>query len=191
MTINILTKNDYIKKNWSGGETTQLLIYPETASLENRDFIFRISSATCPNEESQFSDFSGYQRYITPLNKDFRLRHNGKDLTLKPFEILYFDGADDTASLSEARDFNLIIKKGYTATYRTESISNKTEFNFDRSGIKFIFIPEGNIKLSLNGQSTNLEVFNSIFIKDTAEKIYLESIDKKFSRVIIIEVEVD
>ncbi len=191
MTINILTKNDYITKNWSGGETTQLLIYPETASLENRDFIFRISSATCPNEESQFSDFSGYQRYITPLNKDFRLRHNGKDLTLKPFEILYFDGADDTASLSEARDFNLIIKKGYTATYRTESISNKTVFNFDRSGIKFIFIPEGNIKFSLNGQSTNLEVFNSIFIKDTAEKIYLESIDKKFSWVIIIEVEVD
>lgn len=190
MTIKILTKNDYKTTKWSGGETTELVIYPEGSSLDNRDFIFRISSATCPDEESVFSDFSGYNRYITPIDKSFDLRHNGEEKTLNPYEILYFDGSDDTASLSSARDFNLILKKGYTATVRTESISEKIELNF-AEGIKFIFIPEGNIKIGLTDTTTDLQPFDTVYIESTGEKIYLESIDKTFSKVIIIEVEVD
>lgn len=46
MKNTIRTKEDFIVTSWSGGETTQLAIYPEHASLSKRDFLWRISSAT-------------------------------------------------------------------------------------------------------------------------------------------------
>ncbi len=189
MTVKILKKNNYNTKKWAGGETTEIFIFPEDASLENRDFIFRISSATCPEEKSKFSDFTGYNRYITSLDETLKLINKNKELSLNPYEIFFFDGKDETYSKSKVRDFNLILKKGYNATYRTESISEKVDLCFEE-GIVLIFIPEGNIRIGVGDDYSDLDTFDSVLIRQK-EEITLESIDKNYTKVIIVEVEVD
>lgn len=189
MTVKILKKNNYNTKKWTGGESTEIFIFPEDASLENRDFIFRISSATCPEEKSKFSDFTGYNRYITSLDETLKLINKNKELSLNPYEIFFFDGKDETYSKSKVRDFNLILKKGYNATYRTESISEKVDLCFEE-GIVLIFIPEGNIRIGVGYDYSDLDTFDSVLIRQK-EEITLESIDKNYTKVIIVEVEVD
>ena len=46
MTIQHLTPSDYITTKWSGGLTTQLGIAPASAVYADRDFLWRLSSAT-------------------------------------------------------------------------------------------------------------------------------------------------
>ena len=54
MKIEHLTAGNFITSTWAGGTTTQLYLYPENGSYANRDFLFRISSATVDLEESGF-----------------------------------------------------------------------------------------------------------------------------------------
>lgn len=77
MKEKIIKQEDFITSKWAGGETTQLHIYPEDAVFSDRDFLWRISSATFTSTESSFSDFNGYQRYILPLEGKLGLEHSG------------------------------------------------------------------------------------------------------------------
>lgn len=52
MTIQHLTPSDYITTKWSGGLTTQLGIAPASAVYADRDFLWRLSSATVEDAES-------------------------------------------------------------------------------------------------------------------------------------------
>lgn len=187
--LKIIRKEDFKATSWSGGETTELYIYPQDSSLADRNFIFRISSATCPEEESVFSDFSGYNRYITSLNNNLHLKNKGQDYNLSPYEIFYFDGEDETASKSAVRDFNLIIKKGYTGSLRSESFEDEINFK-NISGMNFIISPEKELILVENKQEKIVKPFEAIFINTKAQEIVLKSIDKKYTRLIIVDVEV-
>jgi len=46
MNIRLFPKKDCTAAIWSGGLTYEYMIYPETARYSDRDFVFRISSAT-------------------------------------------------------------------------------------------------------------------------------------------------
>ena len=93
MKVKILGPENFVETQWSGGKTRQLIIYPENSNLSKRDFEFRISSASFTGEESDFSDFTGYQRYILPLKGDLYLDHKGLyQRQLAPYEVEYFDG---------------------------------------------------------------------------------------------------
>ena len=54
MTLTHLTPADYVTTQWSGGATTQLAIAPKGAVYADRDFLWRLSSATV-----ELDDFSG------------------------------------------------------------------------------------------------------------------------------------
>jgi environmental stress-induced protein Ves len=114
----IITKGDFKTTKWAGGETTQLAIYPEDANLADRDFLWRISSATFTGTESTFSDFSGYQRYLLPIEGELSVSHKGLySRELKKYEVEYFDGGWETSSKNslDCRDYNFIVKSGYQA----------------------------------------------------------------------------
>lgn len=189
MTIKILNKSDYNTTAWSGGETTELYIYPENSNLKERDFIFRISSATCPDETSKFSDFTGFNRYITSLDKDLILTNQGEEHILKPYEIFFFDGADDTASHSAVRDFNLIIKKGITGSLRSESVQDSVKFRIP-SGINLITSPSTSVTFIHNDEEIILQPFEALLIYGENEEIVLKTIDNIYAKLIIVEVEV-
>ena len=85
MTIQHLTPSDYITTKWSGGLTTQLGIAPAGAVYADRDFLWRLSSATVEDAESDFTALPDYERLISTLECTIELNHNGgENLTLNP-----------------------------------------------------------------------------------------------------------
>lgn len=108
-----LTKRDYAVSQWSGGTTTQIAIYPPNALYADRDFLWRLSSATVDLEESDFTPLGDYQRYITVLEGSMTLTHDGgSPLTLTAGRIHEFDGGSQTHSVGRCTDFNLMLRKG-------------------------------------------------------------------------------
>lgn len=106
-----ITREEFKTTNWSGGETSELLISPTTASVGEKNFDFRISSATCELDSSNFTPYNGFTRYITPLDGNLKMIVNGTEVELEPFEVYKFSGSDDVTSYSKIRDFNLIVKE--------------------------------------------------------------------------------
>ena len=87
MTMQHLTPKDYITTKWSGGLTTQLGIAPEGAVYADRDFLWRLSSATVEDAESDFTALPDYERLISTLEGTIELNHNGGEkLTLNPYD---------------------------------------------------------------------------------------------------------
>ncbi|MBE5971979.1 MAG: HutD family protein [Lachnoclostridium sp.] len=105
--------SEYNTSSWSGGTTTELGIGPEGSRYADRDFLWRISSATVDLEESTFTVLPDYDRIIMTLEGEIDLCHNdGEWIHLKAFETHSFDGGDDTVSRGKVVDFNLMTRKG-------------------------------------------------------------------------------
>ncbi len=111
-----LKKKDYIIAKWSGGTTTQLAIWPENAVYADRDFLWRVSSATVDLEASDFTPLPDYDRLIATLQGEIVLTHNGGEpLRLRPLEVHAFSGANATHSVGRCTDFNLMLRRGRAA----------------------------------------------------------------------------
>lgn len=108
-----LTRADYVVSRWSGGTTTQLAITPEEAVYADRNFLWRISSATVELDESEFTALPDYNRLISTLKGEIEIAHNGGErLRLSPCSVHAFDGGDATRSWGRCTDFNLMMRKG-------------------------------------------------------------------------------
>lgn len=104
---------DYTVSAWSGGTTTQLAIFPPEARYADRNFLWRVSSASVELEASDFTPLPDYDRLIATLRGDIVLTHNGgAPVTLKPFRVHAFSGGDATRSLGRCTDFNLMLRRG-------------------------------------------------------------------------------
>lgn len=109
----LLHKADYKATEWSGGMTTEIAIAPEGSIYADRDFLWRLSSATVELEESDFTSLPDYNRIIMTLKGGIKLSHNkGEWLELPEFVPHSFDGGDETASVGKVIDFNLMMRKG-------------------------------------------------------------------------------
>lgn len=112
-TVKVMAQEDYRSTAWSGGTTTELAIAPEGSVYAERDFLWRISSATVDLEESTFTSLPDYNRLIMTLQGGIRLSHNGGEwLELPSFTVHAFDGGDETVSVGKVIDFNLMMRKG-------------------------------------------------------------------------------
>lgn len=112
MKILHLKAEDFATSRWSGGTTTELLIWPEGADYSRREFAVRISSAVVELAESDFTALPGVLRYITPLAGGFTLTHPGKEpVVMGPLDAPYrFSGEEQTHCVGKATDFNLMLK---------------------------------------------------------------------------------
>ncbi len=111
-----LIDTSYAVSAWSGGTTTQLAIFPPEAKYADRDFLWRVSSATVDLEESDLTALPDYDRLIATLRGEIVLTHNGgAPLRLRPFEVHAFSGADATHSVGRCTDFNLMLRRGRAA----------------------------------------------------------------------------
>ena len=111
--IRKLTPKDYKKSEWSGGMTTQLAIFPPEAKYADRDFLWRVSSASVELEDSDFTPLPDYERLIAALEGEIVLTHDsGAPLRLRPFEVHAFSGASATHSTGRCTDFNLMLRRG-------------------------------------------------------------------------------
>ncbi len=104
-------KREQIKPSiWSGGKTWTYYISPKNATLQERNFDIRISSASVETEQSTFSDFSGYKRYISVLTEPITLEINGHKKLVDSNTIVEFSGSDHVISYGKTSDINVFVK---------------------------------------------------------------------------------
>ena len=104
MQIQLITKEQMATTTWSGGTTTQFAIHPAQCAYASRDFLWRVSSATVDLAESDFTMLPAYNRLITTLQGEIRLRHEAEDpITLAPYAVHAFDGASVIGSSASCR----------------------------------------------------------------------------------------
>lgn len=167
--MKIVLENEFITSDWSGGTTSQIYIDPKDANVSQKNFNFRISSATCDLDESEFTKYSEFTRYITPITGDLSLNNNGENIHINPYEVYCFDGNDKVISRGKVRDYNLIIKKDnkglmYSKKLEDEEVNIKAKtkkciiFNYDS---KTTYIYEGNSK--------KFEEFSAIILDEDEE----------------------
>lgn len=159
MTMQHLTPKDYITTKWSGGLTTQLGIAPEGAVYADRDFLWRLSSATVEDAESDFTALPDYERLISTLEGTIELNHNGGEkLTLDPYEVHRFDGGDDTHSWGRCRDFNLMLRKGKCeGKMRGEHLNaGEEKMAHGSEGMTLIYCGAGEVNVIAGGESVAL-----------------------------------
>jgi environmental stress-induced protein Ves len=140
MTVEAISRSHAVTTRWSGGTTTEFYIYPKTSAYAKRDFQIRISSATVDDPESDFTLLPDYKRIICPLEGGFTLtfpEDGNRQVTLGPLEEAFFDGAWHTHSAGKAVDFNVMTRKGLTATYAR---LKKSQF-LAPAAHRFIYVP--------------------------------------------------
>ena len=109
----LLNKADYVTTSWSGGTTTQLAIAPEGAVYADRDFLWRLSSATVELPHSDFTPLPDYDRFLSVLEGEIQLKIDARaPFPLVPGELVAFDGGAPVESWGKCVDFNLMVRKG-------------------------------------------------------------------------------
>ncbi|OXB06709.1 HutD family protein [Flavobacterium pectinovorum] len=111
MNIRLFPKKDCTAAIWSGGFTYEYLIYPETASYGDRDFLFRISSATIEKVPSEFTKFKGYYRYLVMLDNFLDIEVNNEKKVYEKYEIMEFNSDDEVTSYTKGIDFNWMVSE--------------------------------------------------------------------------------
>lgn len=168
----LLTPDDYVTTQWSGGSTTQLVIAPRNAVYADRDFLWRISSATVELDESDFTALPDYRRFISTVEGDMTLSHNGgAELTLHPGDIHAFDGGDATHSAGRCTDFNLMLRKGSAdGDVRSFALSNREESFLPQPQAKqlLIFCARGQCNVRCAGETFALGARESLIVADPA-----------------------
>lgn len=170
MEILHLKQADFATSRWSGGTTTQLLIWPEGADYASREFRVRISSAVVELPESDFTPLPGVTRYITPLAGGFTLIHPGKaPVVLGPLAEPYrFSGEEATHCVGTATDFNLMLK-GVEGEMKL--VADETPI---RPGLNTFYAPT-RCKFTVDSQVYEMEAGQLLVIfADVPGKIHLD-----------------
>ena len=111
--MRIIKREHCSVSHWSGGKTSEIAIVPPESLYANRDFLWRVSSATVEVEESDFTPLPDYQRWLVLLEGSLLLSHGGgHPFQLEPYSVHAFDGGEATHALGCCRDFNLMLRKG-------------------------------------------------------------------------------
>jgi environmental stress-induced protein Ves len=166
----------YVVSEWSGGKTVQLAIAPEGSVYGDRDFLWRLSSATVELDESDFTPLPDYTRLISVLRGEMRLSHNGgNEISLSPYAIHSFDGAVPTHSWGRCVDFNLMLRKdrcrGSLQALRFRQPGEMTMTQAVPSPKDYpnctlaLYCGAGGLRLSVDGQNTALKAGETVLIQ--------------------------
>lgn len=124
--MNIIPSGQHRTSTWSGGTTTELAIYPPSASYAARDFAWRLSTATVTVAESAFTSLPGFHRLLMVLEGEMYLEHEGyHQVTLLPFEQDSFSGSWLTHCAGTGRDFNLMLAEGWRGRLQAISLAGQ------------------------------------------------------------------
>jgi environmental stress-induced protein Ves len=173
--IKKLSKQDFKTSKWSGGETTQMYIYPESSNYRDMDFKFRISSATILLDESDFTELDGVHRYITTLQNDLKLTHDfEKMIELKPFEVYEFKGDIKTHSYGKVVDFNLMLANGANGSLKSLFIDGEKDVKLinksNNNSFHIFYSYDESLKIKIDKEELQLEK-GQLLILESTEKI--------------------
>ena len=126
MKYQVLKTEDFRTSRWTGGTTTQLAIWPQDSEYLERNFVWRLSTATCEKEESIFSRLPDFNRILVVLSGSVVLAHeNVRSARLRELEQDTFDGAYRTKSFGAITDYNLMVRKGNEGSVEVIELSEE------------------------------------------------------------------
>lgn len=187
--MQLIASSQQISTKWAGGTTTQLFIYPLDASLEERNFDFRISTAQVEIEESTFSSFIGYHRQLMILDGKIEIHHqNQYSKTLNKLDVDEFNGSWETTAKGKCRDFNVITSKDYAASLKINQL-NKDEIvqKQIKSAWYFLYLYTGKVQLEFSTSKKELKSGDLMVVAHAISKeIKIKGLGK--SEVLIVEI---
>jgi len=161
MNISLFPKKDCKASIWSGGLTYEYMIYPRTANYTDRDFVFRISSATIEEVPSKFTKFKGYYRYLVMLDNSLHVEINKEEKSYEKYEIMEFNSDDEVTSYTKGIDFNWMV---------SEKIRHHklilTNSNQDYNAELLILFSLDTTVIKVNEQSYDLEPYDLLVIEN-------------------------
>jgi environmental stress-induced protein Ves len=183
MTVTHLPKNEFSPAQWSGGSTTELYIYPETADYKLGDYHFRLSTATVEVETSDFTPLLGVSRTLMVLNGNMKLTHEGHHASqLGKFDVDKFSGGWNTASQGKCVDFNLMTKGKTKGDQMGAAVSANQKIDFPIQASwdwLFLYLYTGDINVMINNNIKNLYQGDLLIIhKPTESSIQIEGVEK-------------
>lgn len=190
--ISMIKKQMMKTSNWSGGTTTQMLIYPQDADYANRDFLWRISTARVEVEESTFTSLPGINRILMILDGKLMIEHEGYySKLLNAYDTDIFLGDWVTKSSGKVVDFNLMMKEGIDGLLDTIAITANSSADYILNrGLTHTSTSDGksnerdqsdsNANVNKNVASFIYSPFSDIEIKTNKEKYQLSSGDMLF-----------
>lgn len=167
MQFQKINQNAYLLNKWAHGETTEHFIYPEDGNYAERNFLWRISSATVDSDTSDFTVLFGVKRWIMPFDSTLHLTHtnNSKPLysiTLKPYEAHCFKGDWTTVSVGKTRDFNLMLKEGAYGILKPTKLLPETQYDlghlFQEAFDERLPLADHTLTLGLYSRDTDIEI---------------------------------
>lgn len=176
---------------WSGGTTTELFIYPEEAEYSERNFDFRISTATVEVEESNFTQLPGYKRILMILQGELFIEHkNQHSKILHQYDCDEFFGSWETKAKGKVVDFNLMMKEGLNGSLSVVMIDENSNTTYQYNENKFIglYVLEGS--LIANEQTLHSKDFLLFENKTVGDKINI-SADNNCKFVLVKVSEID
>jgi len=148
ITYFMRAKNSARTTTWAGGTTSELYIYPENSFYAERNFSFRISTATIEQEESTFSIMTGFKRHLMLLDGELTLAHKDHHrIKLNPLEQDFFLGEWETKSEGICTDLNLMTAEGYMGKLNT--VSDNTELRLNTAEFNAFYCPQGSASIEL------------------------------------------
>jgi len=134
--------------NWASGTSTEIFIYPSDGNFAERDFTFRISTATVEAEESTFTFFEGITRHLMILKGELELIHENRYTKhLKPYDQDTFSGEWPTHARGKVTDFNLMLKNGAEGSLtHIQTIPNQFLIAEKESDYLFVFVASGSFE---------------------------------------------
>jgi len=150
MSIHQFTADGRTTINWASGTSTEIFIHPPNGSFAERNFLFRISTATVAAEESTFTFFKGITRHLMVLKGNLELIHKGRyTKQLGPYEQDVFSGEWNTFSKGKVTDFNLMLKAGATGSLTHHHIETGSDASFiATTDHYFLYLASGTATLS-------------------------------------------
>ncbi|MBS1782075.1 MAG: HutD family protein [Bacteroidetes bacterium] len=130
---------------WASGTSTEIFIFPNKASFAERNFMFRISTATVEAEESTFTHFAGITRHLMILKGEMELKHETQYTKhLKAFDQDTFSGEWNTSSIGRVTDFNLMLQNGIKGSLTHQFITKGEKLSIQsNSDFSFVFLAKG------------------------------------------------
>jgi environmental stress-induced protein Ves len=161
MKVSLFSKKDTTPSIWSGGLTYEYMIYPQTANYADRDFLFRISSATIEKTPSEFTKFNGYYRYLVMLDNSLDIEFNNQKKIYKKHEIMEFKSDDEVTSYTKGIDFNWMVSEKIRH-HKLKITSRNQNYNAE---IIILFSLETTV-ITINEKPYNLNPYDLLVIEN-------------------------
>ena len=191
MKTTLLSPQQFVPSQWSGGSSTQLYISPANATFSERNFELRISTAKVEVEQSSFTPLPGIQRKLMILDGEITIKHEGQySKNLQAFDVDHFSGDWKTSSMGTCTDFNVMTSKPQESEFyhlkmeATKSYKFRAKQEYKKT---FLYLDSGNIQLQLRNEKFILET-GSLFIIEHLNGSFIDLTSNEAFDVVVLEI---